>query len=50
MKKWEEICGHKVDPLKPICLHEQMDNADPKHAGMPRMLSCPCPRCSPTCM
>lgn len=32
------------------CLHEDMDRRNPDMKGKPRMLSCPCPRCSPYSM
>lgn len=31
------------------CLHEELDKSDPSMVGQPRMLSCPCPKCSPRC-
>lgn len=31
------------------CLHEKFDRENPEERGKPRMLSCPCPKCSPRC-
>lgn len=31
------------------CLHEELDKANPDMKGKPRMLSCPCSKCSPRC-
>ena len=38
-------------PLDPTtnCLNAKFDRDNPDQVGKPRMLSCPCPLCSPRC-
>jgi len=46
-KTWfdDYISGHQNQQS---CMHEELDK-DPNMKGKPRMLSCPCPKCSPWC-